>query len=736
MTFPLISATPRVSALVAETVGLLLEPLGADETLTGDQAVALAQHVASLSSVTKDTVAALAGDIASSIEAAVAHTGARGAIVRLAHERSVRLAANDVDAAMAIVFAGADPGLLRAFHGAPPTTHDARLYQLDRALSHLRPAAAAVAAAWQAVEGDVVPSVTTLRLDVEINALKDDGWLWGLVRTTSDGARDRVSRHLRASARLLDAAAMADILQRVQRFVDARTRLRNVLKKSPDWAPWLVRSGDMGVLHEGRVEALHWALTEVEAGVFGPPELGLLRRKRWRQLLSHPDAQTIRVGLEAPLEPPAAHEPFARGAVFRLRGWLNPPPDVPPQVISEWASVVLPLVNCFAHAILVAQAGDSEPDLRAAVAAAVAARQSPFGPADPGRKRYRQVHEQVAVMLADTRSNLDGLAPRHPKVAQLISELRATDAQLMRALQPAPPPRGPLRVAIAGRTKAGKTTLRKALTRDPSEPGVGRGAHRTTRTAEDFPWNRLTFVDTPGVAAYDDDCDAELAFASCRDADAVLWLYAESLRIEEARLLQALLQLGKPVLAVYNAKWRVDRPERMALFCRSPGLAFRDEAGHVERVRQVAHSVGLRPPLTLAVHAGAARRSVMAGEASDGAAWQASRMPGLEGQLKRVLAEQAQALRAVRLADQVRAPLSRRLLSRMMRRPNTECAWRCCGRDSTRSAMSLTRRLRRRVTARRCSRSPSSPGSMPASTIGRAAHAETRRNHPRRGRSS
>ena len=142
----------------------------------------------------------------------------------------------------------------------------------------------------------------------------------------------------------------------------------------------------------------------------------------------------------------------------------------------------------------------------------------------------------------------------------MVRELGQTERDLADALRPHPPLRGPLRVAIAGRTKAGKTTLRKALTHDPDPHGVGRGAHRTTRKAEAFAWRALEFVDTPGIAAYDDDYDAETALAACRDADAVLWVYAEDLRSEELDHLCGLLALGKPVLVVVNAKWRVDTP--------------------------------------------------------------------------------------------------------------------------------------------------------------------------------
>ncbi|MBZ6198992.1 hypothetical protein ACFY1G_04605 [Streptomyces olivaceus] len=44
----------------------------------------------------------------------------------------------------------------------------------------------------------------------------------------------------------------------------------------------------------------------------------------------------------------------------------------------------------------------------------------------------------------------------------------------------------------------------------------------------------VTYLDTPGVAAKDDDHGATRARAACDDADAVTWNYADTLHDEEA----------------------------------------------------------------------------------------------------------------------------------------------------------------------------------------------------------
>src|SRR5258708_634032 len=51
-------------------------------------------------------------------------------------------------------------------------------------------------------------------------------------------------------------------------------------------------------------------------------------------------------------------------------------------------------------------------------------------------------------------------------------------------------------VTLFGRTMAGKSTIREALTRGDGST-IGVGAHRTTRNAREYPWNSLRIIDTP-----------------------------------------------------------------------------------------------------------------------------------------------------------------------------------------------------------------------------------------------
>lgn len=160
-----------------------------------------------------------------------------------------------------------------------------------------------------------------------------------------------------------------------------------------------------------------------------------------------------------------------------------------------------------------------------------------------------------------------------------------------------------LKVALVGRTKAGKTQLVKALSGDGDADGIGRGRHRTTRNVRTTELPGFDLLDLPGVAALDGEEDTALAVAAAAQADAVLWLYAESLHDTEAVELEDLLRRGKPTVVAYNAKWSVDAAGRRRVFAKHPELAFRDLNTHQERLAQIAERAGTQVLPLVAIHA-------------------------------------------------------------------------------------------------------------------------------------
>ena len=57
-------------------------------------------------------------------------------------------------------------------------------------------------------------------------------------------------------------------------------------------------------------------------------------------------------------------------------------------------------------------------------------------------------------------------------------------------------------VTLFGRTMAGKSTIREALTGGDGA-SIGKGAQRTTRDVCEYTWNSLRIIDTPGIGVYE-----------------------------------------------------------------------------------------------------------------------------------------------------------------------------------------------------------------------------------------
>ena len=76
-------------------------------------------------------------------------------------------------------------------------------------------------------------------------------------------------------------------------------------------------------------------------------------------------------------------------------------------------------------------------------------------------------------------------------------------------------------VTLFGRTMAGKSTIREAITHGDGGT-IGKGAQRTTRDIREYDWNELRVVDTPGIGAYEGDADRELALSVVDESDLLL----------------------------------------------------------------------------------------------------------------------------------------------------------------------------------------------------------------------
>lgn len=187
----------------------------------------------------------------------------------------------------------------------------------------------------------------------------------------------------------------------------------------------------------------------------------------------------------------------------------------------------------------------------------------------------------------------------------LASSLRATGAAL-RAKEAA---LNRFTVTLFGRTMAGKSTIREALTRGDGAT-IGKGAQRTTRDVREYTWNSLRIIDTPGIGAYEGDEDRAQALSVIDETDVVLFLASsDGIQEESFKGMQELRQQNKPLLFVLNVKRDLEKPVNMRRFLKDPRSVFDDNElrGHFDRIHKLAGEyLGMRDIRIIPIHAQAA----------------------------------------------------------------------------------------------------------------------------------
>ncbi|WP_217253911.1 GTPase [Streptomyces sp. AC602_WCS936] len=479
-------------------------------------------------------------------------------------------------------------------------------------------------------------------------------------------ARELVLQYSVSAAQDLHNRELAARLEKVRDCVAARKTYDTFLSAQPGWWRWLGPDAHSGFRSDRR-EALVWALTARDTGALSGSALELLATDDCRTVLAHAPrptpALTVAVpptsATSQPAPPPATSSAARLASGLLAVGSRHDAGRL--RALESWYAKNIALFDRVAAAM---DLRESDPRLREALDPLVGELALPPGAVDTSRSDYRTVQAVLRAEVEDLlrrtgRTGHSEHAVESEGLVRVIGRVGTVERELRDAIRPLPAVRGKLLVAIAGRTKSGKTTLRKALTRDADRSGIGRGAHRTTRRTSAFDVGPVTYLDTPGFAAKDDDFDAQHARAACDSADAVIWNYADTMHDEEAAEFQRLLLSGKPLLAVVNVKGRVNETARLAVFADSPDREFNTASGHAARIEQVARAAGTAPPVVLTVHSGAAHESLSVEDRELGdKALEASRLLELELALSQLLAERSIPLRAVRLAEDVRRPLA------------------------------------------------------------------------------
>jgi len=130
-------------------------------------------------------------------------------------------------------------------------------------------------------------------------------------------------------------------------------------------------------------------------------------------------------------------------------------------------------------------------------------------------------------------------------------------------------------VALFGRTKAGKSTLRETLTRGNGST-IGKGSQRTTRDVTEYSWQGLRLLDTPGIEAYQGDDDTQKANDIIDQSDIVLFLTSDdSVQPGEFQAMAQLQQINKYFAVILNIKHDIaNNLEDLEMFLDIPEMVF------------------------------------------------------------------------------------------------------------------------------------------------------------------
>jgi len=109
-------------------------------------------------------------------------------------------------------------------------------------------------------------------------------------------------------------------------------------------------------------------------------------------------------------------------------------------------------------------------------------------------------------------------------------------------------------IALFGRTKVGKSTIREALTNGDGKT-IGLGNQRTTKDVLFYDWKGLRIIDTPGIEAYKGLEDAQKANEVIQQCDMIIFLTSDdSIQIGEFEAMRELQEINKYFLVIMNVK--------------------------------------------------------------------------------------------------------------------------------------------------------------------------------------
>lgn len=175
-------------------------------------------------------------------------------------------------------------------------------------------------------------------------------------------------------------------------------------------------------------------------------------------------------------------------------------------------------------------------------------------------------------------------------------------------------------ISLFGRTKAGKSTIREALTKGRGET-IGKGSQRTTRDIINYSWNGLRIIDVPGIEAFEGDEDTQKALDIIDESDLIIFLATDdAVQPGEFAYMSRLQEINKRFFIVMNVKHNLISPEtnepdpaEVNRFFKKPERIFAEDRlnEHKKHIRQhVKTYLGIQEVDLILVHAQSAFLSV------------------------------------------------------------------------------------------------------------------------------
>ena len=222
-------------------------------------------------------------------------------------------------------------------------------------------------------------------------------------------------------------------------------------------------------------------------------------------------------------------------------------------------------------------------------------------------------NQMHAIEAGSARRHGRATAEAHARLAELAQRLDAKTSDALEATSSALARKkerlSKFTVTLFGRTMAGKSTIREAITRGNGET-IGKGAQRTTRDIREYDWNYLRIVDTPGIGAYEGEADRAHASSVIDESDVILFLVSsDGVQESSFRAMRELRDQNKPVIFVLNVRLDLTRRVFLQRFLRSPEFVLGEKAieGHVARIRGLAADrLGMHQVDIVPIHAQAA----------------------------------------------------------------------------------------------------------------------------------